>query len=143
MNHETLKEKVLAYRDRELAGEELKAVETHLPVCEECRGILKKWETLGGLFSRPVSSGDSEFFVRQVMTRLARREQPAPAVRRWAFLDWLFPALGYGFAIALMAVAIGQREPLINTESVLLADMPQTSQWAFTPEPAGVNEILE
>lgn len=143
MNHEIIKEKVLVYRDRELPEEERKQVERHLPVCEECRGILKRWDMLGGLFSRAASPGDSEAFVRNVMARLAQQDEPAPLIRHWAFLDWLFPTLGYGFAIALMAVAIAHREPLVSAESVLLADMPQNSQWAITPEPAGSHEILE
>ena len=143
MNHEIMKEKVLIYRDRELAVQERKEIEGHLPACEECRGILKRWNRFGGLFSRAALPGDSEAFTRRVMARLARQDEPALALRRWAFLDWLFPTLGYGFAIALMAVAIAHREPFVSAESVLLADMPQNSQWAFTSEPAGVHEILE
>ena len=143
MNHETIKEKVLAFRDQELTEEERGEVARHLPLCEECRGILKRWELIGGALSRAIPAGSSEVFVRGVMTRLARLDEPAPAGRRRAFLDWLFPALGYGFAIALMVFAIANRESLVNTESVLLADVPQNSHWAFSAEPAGVNKILE
>ena len=143
MNHETMKEKVPAFRDRELPEEERKEITRHLPVCEECRGILKRWEALGGIFLKAPADGFPEIFVRQVMTRLARLDEPAPASRRWRFLNWLFPALGYGFAIALMAMAIVHREPFVNTESVLLADIPQNSHWAVSPEPAGLNKILE
>ena len=144
MNHEILKEKVPAFRDAELPEEERKEIDQHLPVCGECRGILKKTEVLGATISR-VSADDglSEVFVRQVMTRLACLDQPAVAPRRPVFLDWLFPALGYGFAIVLMFVAIAHREPFVTTESVLLADMPQNSQWAFSSEPAGVDEVME
>ena len=143
MNHETIKEKLQAFRDRELAKEENGEIERHLPFCEECRGILKRWETIRGAFMRAASAGPSEIFVQEVMVRLGRLDEPAPSVRRWAFLDWLFPALGYSFAIVLMAIAITHREPLVNTESVLLADVPQNSHWAFSPEPAGVNTVLE
>ncbi len=144
MNHEIMKEKVQAFRDAELPQEERAEIETHLPACEECRGILKRAEVLGAALVRAsADDGLSEVFVRQVMTRLARMDQPAPAPRRPAFLNWLFPALGYGFALALMFVAIAHREPYINTESVLLADMPQNSQWAFSSEPAGVDDVME
>ena len=38
-----------------------------------------------------------------------------------------------------MFVAISHREaPLINTENVLLADIPQSSQWTFASEPSDV-----
>ena len=121
MNHEMMKEKLQAFRDQELGEEGKREVLQHLPLCEECR----------------------ENFVQNVMARLERLEEPAPARPRLAFLDWLFPVLGYGFAIALMFVAIAHREPLVTAEAVLLADVPQNSHWAFSSEPTGVNKIFE
>lgn len=144
MNHEIMKEKVQAFRDAELPQEERTEIEKHLPLCEECRGILKRAEALGAAMMRAsADGGPSDVFVRQVMTRLARMDQPEPAPRGPVFLRWLFPALGYSFALLLMFVAIAHREPYINTESVLLADIPQNSQWAFSSEPAGVDDVME
>lgn len=143
MNHERMKEKLQAFRDRELAETEREEMAQHLSFCGECRGTLRRWELFSSALLRVASPESSEAFTGGVMARLADLEAPGPMARRGFFPDWLLPALGYGFALALMVIAITHREPFVTTETLLMAEIPQNSQWAFSPEPAGTNTILE
>ena len=41
-----------------------------------------------------------------------------------------------------MLIAISNREPLIDTETVLLADTPQKTQWTFSKEMPEIDTLL-
>ena len=145
MNHHELKEKLLVFYDPELPEEERREIAGHLPSCEECRHVLRRWERISNVLSCGVSASTepSETFVNRVMARLAVLEEAQrPAGSRASFLKWLLPALGYGFAFFLMFLAISQRELPVNTETVLLSDISQASRWTFQPETPDMNLLV-
>jgi hypothetical protein len=61
--------------------------------------------------------------------------------------EWLFPVLGYSFALFLMFVAIMHWEPTMNntphTEAVLLTSIPQGAQWTYAQEMPEINKLLD
>ncbi|OGW79248.1 MAG: hypothetical protein A3G33_00160 [Omnitrophica bacterium RIFCSPLOWO2_12_FULL_44_17] len=144
MNHQQIREKLTAFHDPELPSEERLEIAKHLESCEDCRGVLNRCEHAAKMFSRATLPKPSEKFVTGVMDRLERLEELTPAVveRPTPFLRWLFPAIGYGFALLLMLIAISNREPLIDTETVLLADTPQKTQWTFSKEMPEIDTLL-
>ncbi len=143
MNHQNIKDKLLSFRDPELSEEERGEIAAHLPLCEECRGVLSRWETAQTAFGS-VSLEPSETFVGGVMNQLAALEEAQTrAGNRWALADWLLPVLGYGFAFALVFLAITHRESAVNAEAVLLADVPQTSSWAFSEETPEIDKLMD
>ena len=145
MNH-LREEKILAWHDRELGDEERREAAAHLQVCEDCRQLLKHWEQIHAGLQRKIQLEPSEIFVTGVMDRIAEFEQPEErSVRRPLFPKWFLPLLGYGFAFVLMFVVIAQREApvnTINTEAVLLSDVPQASSWTFSGESAEINKLI-
>ncbi len=144
MDHQTIKEKLPAFRDPELSEEERREIAIHLPLCEECRVILKQWEVIGTLFAGVLPPASSESFVSGVMSRLTVLEEAkTPAVKRWPVPDWLLPILGYGFAFFLMFLAITHQESTASTESVLLTDVPQMSRWTYSAEPMDVDQLMD
>ena len=144
MTHEDIKEKLLALFDRELDERERKEIASHLNVCEDCSGTLKRWEQISAAMSRAGSASPSSGrFVYSVMERIAASEKSAPAKNPAPFLNWIFPTLGYTFAIFLMFIAITHREPSVNTDAVLLADVSQTSRWTFSAESPDLNKLVE
>ncbi len=145
MDHEAIKERLLLLNDREWAEGERQEITAHLQSCIECRKTLERWQRIQSVLARSQRLGPSEVFVDGVMSRLAAREaaQEQGTLRRpWAFPNWLFPALGYGFAFLLMMIAIESREAPMNTAAVLLADVPRSSQWTFVHEQPDFNQLL-
>lgn len=144
MDHETLKEKLFFYKDPETPEAERQSIAAHLQTCEECRVTLKNWEKLQAKFSQSVLKS-SPNFVFQVMERLQPETQQAPAGAGLisSLFRWLFPALGYSFAIVLMFVVITHREAPVNTEALLLADMPNASQWALGNQSPDAGDLLD
>ena len=155
MNHEAVKDKLLAFQDAELPEEERREIAAHLGSCEACRGVLKQWELIGAMLAGAVSAEPSRAFVGRVMNRLAALEEAQTArAPLLPFPRWFLPAIGYAFAFFLMFLAIshppearlaasGPRAAAVNTETVLLADIPQTSQWTFSAEPADLPNLVE
>jgi len=144
MNHRKIQEKILTYRDAELPGNERREIDAHLAACEKCRGLLKRWEKIGGALSTVPFPAPSEEFVRQVMARLPENEEPAEETVSWPwpFLRWAVPATGYAFAIFLFFAALLHEEPVVNAGTVLLDSVPQESQWTFSEETPGINTLL-
>ena len=144
MTHEEIKEKLLALFDRELAETERHEINSHLHACENCSETVKRWEQISAAMSRAgTASPPSGRFVYSVMERIAASEKSAPAKNPIPVLNWIFPTLGYTFAVLLMFVAITHREPSINTDAVLLADVSQTSRWTFSAEAPDLNKLVE
>ncbi len=144
MNHHEIKEKLLFFHDSELAHEERQELASHISQCTECKATVKRWEMVSSTLSCSLSVEPSEAFVNNVMNQLARLEEvEAPKVRRWQLPNWLLPTLGYGFAFFLMFMAITYRELPVNAESVLLADVPQSSHWTFEATPADTDKLVE
>ncbi len=144
MVHEIIKEKLWMFYDPELSESDRKQIASHLESCRECRRALERWQKIQGVLSRPQDRPPSEVFVGEVMNRLAAPEagrEPGRASRQWELPQWLFPALGYGFAFFLMMVAIETRQAPVNTEAVLLADVPSSTQWTFAKEQPDVHQL--
>lgn len=143
MDHQEIEEKILRVDDAELSIAERREITEHLGSCEACRKILKNCERTRFVIQAAVPT-PSEHFVAHVMGRLTELERQAERAepRISPILKWLVPAIGYGFAVFLMFVAIAYREPAVNTEDLLLADVPQTVQWVFVRESPEVNKLL-
>ena len=143
MNHRKMQEKILTCHDTELPDDERQAITAHLESCKECREILSRWERIGTVLSRTEMPAPSENFVNRVMAHLPW-EEPAsePAQWPWPFPRWAIPAIGYAFAIFLFFAALLPEEPLVNTGAVLLANVPQETQWTFSGEPPEISTLL-
>ena len=146
MNHESIKENLLAFRDPEMPEEERCEIAPHIPLCGECREILKRWEMISVSLANTAFAKPSESFVNNLMHRLGTaKEVGAPTVHRRSLPHWLVPALMYGFAFFLMFEAIARQDTLTNTntDEVLLAGVPEASHWAFSTEPPDMNNLVE
>ena len=143
MEHSKIKENLLQFRDPELDETLRREIAEHLPTCTDCQSELQRWDAFAGGLRGVPPVAPSENFIFKVMNSIEENEEPAAEVaptRRWPFLKWLLPSLGYGFALILMMAAITQREVMpTDTGSVLLADMPQSAQWSFSSDPAEAN----
>ena len=138
MNHPYFEDQLAEFFDGELAESRRAEVEAHLSGCEECRVMLERWSKIKSAFiSAPVGRSSAEF-IDGVMDRLAAPVEQEQDYSRKTFpgLKWLMPALGYAFALTVMFFAIAGRQPIyaVNTENMLLSDIPQKSQWAFSAE---------
>ena len=144
MDHETIKDNLLTFRDAELPSAQRQEIQAHLQACEDCKNILARWDVAAAEFKQTSLLPASGVFVNNVMGRLAalEKEMPSPAPRRWSFVNWLLPLLGYGLAFFLIFLAISARETSVNTGTVLLADVPQTSQWTFSSEAPDMDQLL-
>ena len=89
-------ERIPAYLDGELAGEEKERLEEHLAVCAQCRDELTALEEVGLLLSEAPLFSPQPGFTARVMVRLAQRE----ARRR---LTRVAPAL---VAVSLMLTSL-------------------------------------
>lgn len=136
MNHENIKEKLLAFYDQELPEIERQEIKGHLVSCQECAETLKRWEAVSRAIGKIKLDSDPDFFVRRVMNKIEDLERPAvPELRRSFMPKWAMPVLGYGLAFGLMFLAIAYREqPAWSTEGVLMADLPQESQMLLSDE---------
>ena len=96
MNHEILKERIPFFHDPELPAEERLEIAVHLQECEECAGVLKRWEAFSSALKTAPGPQAAPFFVNSVMSRLEDLEKvSAPAFAGPPFLNWLLPTLGY------------------------------------------------
>lgn len=119
---------VEAYLDAELAAEQVRAFETHLPDCEGCRASLDAQRLLGDrLRALPVLEPSPQFEAR-FWARLAREEEPAAgAGGRLGRL--LRPLSGWSLAaVALVGLALllSQGDPALPAEDwAIVADAEQ------------------
>ena len=144
VDHESVKETLLAFHDAELPEKERLAIGAHLSSCTECRNTLKRFEMISSAFKRSFPVESSETFVNSVMNRLTNLEEAKTSVvSSWMLPKWLLPILGYGFAFFLMFIAITYREMPVSTETVLLSNIPQSAQWTFEAEPPDMNKLVE
>lgn len=145
MDHETVKEKLFLYADPETGEEERRQIAAHTEGCEECRLLFKRWEQVQNKLSKTTLK-PSASFVFQVMERLEPSRAKAPAEVRAGFpefLRWLFPAVGYTAAFILMFTVITHREMPVNTETILLADMPHISQWTLGNQAPDAGDLVD
>ncbi|MBI4388104.1 MAG: zf-HC2 domain-containing protein [Candidatus Omnitrophica bacterium] len=145
MDHQSIKEKLLSYKDPELSTAEREQITLHLTSCEDCRSAFARWEAVRSKFKALPSARSSEAFVNQVMARLDALEKVEPTIvvsEQRPFLRWLLPLTGYAFAFFLMILAITHQEQQVNTDAVLLADVPQASQWTFSMETPDTSRLL-
>jgi hypothetical protein len=88
--------------------------------------------------------GMEEKIMRRLEGLEIRAKEPSSVSRPWE--QWLFPTIGYAFALLFMVVAIAHWEPYLNanpsTEEVLLSNIPQGGQIFFTKEPPSINQLL-
>lgn len=144
MNHQNLKDKLFLYNDPELAEAEREELTSHLSECGECRNLLGQFNSIQKTFPKISSSHSSETFVNQVMNKVAALESDQPSRAFQIPLPrWVFPALGYGFALFLMFVAVTHQHVPVNAETVLLTDMPEESQWMVLSDLPNVDQLVE
>jgi anti-sigma factor RsiW len=141
MNHQAIQEKLYVYRDPETGDEERREIAAHLEACEGCRLDLARWEQIQARVSQ-CTPAPSPAFVYQVMDRLEPQPKHAPSAAL-GFLRWLFPALGYGMALGLMFAVITSRELPVNTEAILLADLPGMDQWTLGNQEPDAGDLVE
>jgi len=136
MTHDEIKEKLMDYFDQECRKIEEVEIQDHLQSCEGCRLTVERWSSMRTVVNR-VQPEPSEAFVKSVMARVDSIPMPGGAkAKKPAFTlpQWVFPFVGYTVALVLMVVAISERSPLISAEEVLMADMPNNSQWVIAAE---------
>jgi len=148
MKHQNIEEKLLAFYDSELPPIEHEEVAKHLAICKDCQSVLENWEIVRRAVSRQAVPKPSENFVHKVMTKLVDLEEAKEKSLLFpALAKWLFPAIGYTFAIFIMFAAILHWEPVMNgetsTETVLLANVPQALRWTFSDEEPRINKLLD
>ncbi len=152
MNHKKMREKILSLDDPEVSVQERQEMTAHLEHCTDCRNWLDRWRRIHTVFSSTETEKNSQHFVEKVMQRLDALEtkDKRPISAKQPALEWLFPALGYSFALLLMFAAIAHWEPYLygksvlpSTENVLLSNVPQTEQLFFVKEPPEINHLYE
>lgn len=152
MNHKKMQEKILSFDDPETSVQERQEITAHLEHCALCRDLLDRWRGIHTALvsARPLTS--SQHFVEKVMRRLSDLEMEAkrPAPAKPPAIGWLYPVLGYSFALLLMFAAIAHWEPYLygrngapSTENVLLSSVPQSEQFFFVKEPPEINYLFE
>jgi len=129
MNHTELQEKLWAFYDGELSGEDRTALAAHTDICSDCRDQLSDWKRTRDQILRPLRTAASEPFVHSVMRRI-RALDAAPA-RLPFFVRWALPALAFsaaGFAASLLYVL---QPSGASPESLLWADHSTnlSAQW--------------
>ncbi|HNV85862.1 MAG TPA: zf-HC2 domain-containing protein [Candidatus Omnitrophota bacterium] len=144
MKHEEIREKISEFHDPELPERERLEIADHLKSCPDCRKRLERWENVRAEFAKAPAPEPSEFFVRGVMNRIARLEEVPPEPEPWflPFLRWLVPATGYAFAVFLIFIAILHQEPVVDTETLLLAHVPENAQWSFSRETPKISNLF-
>lgn len=145
MNHEEVCEKLVEYEMGDLSQTEHCHVEAHLKNCSECSKNLNQLEMIREAYRNQLSAKNAESFVWSVMSRIDELEQPKAVEKKgWSLVlpNWLFPTLGYSFAIVLMFMAIVEREPLVTTEAMLISQMPKSSQWMLDEQPGQAENLF-
>ena len=133
MEHCAFQDKIFLLADNELPEGERREMAAHSEACGECAGLLRRWLNLQQSLGPASLPEPSESFVDAVLDRL---DAPAPhyVVRsQRALWEWL-PRLSLGLAgIVLISVLI-RPQPVIATETLLLARSPEGSDWEFSPD---------
>ena len=144
MTHDEMKNKLEAYFDGELPAAENQEIAAHAENCVDCRKVLVTWDAVRRAFSKAKNLPPSENFVQSVIGRIEELEKPAPepVKHEWPVLRWFVPALGYSFAFLLMFAAIVSRQTPTNAEAILMADMPEYSQWAVEEDDPGMDSLF-
>jgi len=62
MDHSYYKDRLSAYCDRELTGEEYEVVRLHVESCPECRAALAEYEKLERLVDSNRALGESDYW---------------------------------------------------------------------------------
>ncbi len=144
MEHQEIKDKLFEFRGREMSEDERREIAVHLELCSECRTLFSRWERTGAMLRRVPFPQNSEDFTSRVMGRLEAMEEPAeePAFR-WQLPRWIIMGLGYSFGVFLMFAAIANRQPIVNADTVLQADMPQSTQWTYAAENPESGQVMD
>lgn len=141
MDHNALKEKLFLYLDEETSADEKREISFHLNGCSECRQILDRLKQMKTALTK-TELEPSGTFVYKVMGRLAPQEAAAVPFELPGFLKWLLPTAGYALAIILMVNAIASRQTPVNTETILLTDVPSKAQWSFSDQSPEINNLM-
>lgn len=145
MTHETIQEKLSEYFDGMLNEHESAEIKAHLRGCESCRLALQRWEVLSLTFSRTQGIKPSDQFVTKVMSQISELETPEEekeAESLSIFRRWIAPLVGYGFAFALMLIAITSRQPTVTAEDILLNQIPQSAQWMYSDDSSDMENLM-
>ncbi len=153
MDHQAIREQLLALHDAELPEAERSEIVRHLKLCAECRQIAGRWALTRKALAAALGMSDSEAFVGRVMrglepsTDAAVGREPSGLrglVGRWRLPGWLMPELGVGLA-ALLFVLVAPQSPAasVSTEAILLAEVPEEARWAYAAEAPDVGAVLD
>lgn len=144
MDHEHFKKALFPLYDGELPDTECHEVLAHLEDCLECQQTYTNWKKIAKTFFRPPTPQASELFVQRVMEQLEDPTESSWIRWRPAVLRWLAPALGFGIAASLLFISLTFQEPLISTESLLLASGPEgiPPEWVSLIETPQVDALL-
>jgi len=149
MNHKKAEKILSVFYDFELSEKEHLEVAEHAEVCKSCQFTLKQLEGISAVFSRSAALQPSESFTNRFIDHLAHLEISVKKVgQRFSFLnDLFFPLAGYSFALLLMITAVMHWEPYMAsgktiTESMLLTNIPQETQWSFSQEKPEMTNLL-
>src|SRR5258706_15116603 len=103
-----------------------------------------KWKSIRSALRQTTPPAEGEAFVAKVMGKLSAQEEESVVIRpRWSFTKWLEPVLEYGLVALLLIIFIVQNPPAVTAESILLADVPQASHWAFSEEPVDEAQLIK
>lgn len=148
MDHKTIKDNLFSVYDPETGNAERQEILSHCKTCDECRARMIQWDKLRQIFSKSDTLEASPSFVNSVMAHLPEKTwEDIPSESRNLFPQikiphWLLMPLGYGFAIILMFIAIVSRQTPVTAESILLADLPASSQWTVASETPNTDQIF-
>ena len=140
MDHDTLKEKLFTFYDRELTGEARREVEAHVANCSECRDAYAQWQQTASVLFRVPDVQTSDVFVHQVMGRLTASVRPRRAAP-WLEMRWLIPVVGLAGLLLLM-LSLAQHP--VSLEALLLADGPENmpAQFVLASDTPSADDVL-
>lgn len=110
MDHKAIKEKLFDLYDGELAPDERREAEAHLSACLECRELYEGWQKTAKALFKASKPQTSEFFIRQVMSKIHESEKPKEVGGWGVSLRWFVPSVG--LAAILFAVMPLSETPL-------------------------------
>lgn len=144
MNHQEIKDKLFLLRDPESSETDRSIILAHLETCEDCQLSAARWDLFGKALKKVSVTKTSPNFVVRVMDRISSLEESEKIARQQtSFTRWLLPLAGYALALLLMVMAIVHRELPVSTESVLLSDVPQASQWTFATGTPDIGHLFD